>query len=55
MEAREIGRRYGIPVTACFSAQLHIAAMLGNRFSVIDISEAHNIHLGAFWMQPHLD
>ncbi len=44
-EAREIGRRYGIPVTACFSAQLHIAAMLGNRFSVIDISEAHNMHL----------
>src|SRR5882672_11002769 len=23
-EAREIGRRYGIPVTACFNAQLHI-------------------------------
>jgi allantoin racemase len=45
LEAREIGRRYGIPVTACFSAQLHIAAMLGNRFSVIDISEAHNMHL----------
>ncbi|HXD51065.1 MAG TPA: hypothetical protein VN689_04190, partial [Burkholderiales bacterium] len=44
-EAREIGRRYGLPVTACFSAQLHIAAMLGNRFSVIDISEAHNKHL----------
>src|SRR5258706_4712763 len=44
-EAREIGRRYGIPVTACFSAQLHVAAMLGNRFSVIDISEAHNMHL----------
>ena len=44
-EAREIGRRYGIPVTACFSAQLHIAAMLGNRFSVLDISEAHNMHL----------
>jgi allantoin racemase len=44
-EAREIGHRYGIPVTACFSAQLHTAAMLGNRFSVIDISEAHNMHL----------
>jgi allantoin racemase len=44
-EAREIGRRYGIPVTACFSAQLHVAAMLGNKFSVIDISEAHNMHL----------
>ena len=45
IEAREIGRRYGVPVTACFSAQLHIAAMLGNKFSVIDISEAHNMHL----------
>ena len=44
-ESREIGRRYGIPVTACFSSQLHIAAMLGHRFSVIDISEAHNMHL----------
>ena len=50
-EAREVGRRYGIPVTACFSAQLHIAAMLGNRFSVIDISEAHNMHLSNLVVQ----
>ena len=47
VEAREIGHRYGIPVTSCFNAQLHIAAMLGNRFSVIDISEAHNMHLSS--------
>ena len=43
-EAREIGQRYNIPVTACAHAQMHIAAMLGNKFSVIDISEAHNMH-----------
>ena len=43
-EAREIGQRYNIPVTACAHAQMHIATMLGNKFSVIDISEAHNMH-----------
>ncbi|HVC61064.1 MAG TPA: aspartate/glutamate racemase family protein [Acetobacteraceae bacterium] len=43
-EAREIGQRYNMPVTACAHAQMHIAAMLGNKFSVIDISEAHNMH-----------
>jgi len=43
-EAREIGRRYNIPVTGCALAQMHIATMLGNRFSVIDISEVHNMH-----------
>ena len=44
IEAREIGQRHNIPVTACAHAQMHIAAMLGNKFSVIDISEAHNMH-----------
>jgi allantoin racemase len=42
-EGREIGRRYGIPVTACANAQMHIATMLGNKFSIIDISETHNM------------
>jgi Asp/Glu/hydantoin racemase len=43
-EAREIGQRYNIPVTGCAHAQMHIATMLGNKFSVIDISEVHNMH-----------
>jgi Asp/Glu/hydantoin racemase len=43
-EAREIGQRHAIPVTACAHAQMHIASMLGNKFSVIDISEVHNMH-----------
>jgi Asp/Glu/hydantoin racemase len=43
-EAREIGQRHNIPVTGCALAQMHIATMLGNKFSVIDISEAHNMH-----------
>ena len=46
-EAREIGQRFNIPVTACAHAQMHIATMLGNKFSVIDISEAHNMQVGS--------
>lgn len=44
-EAREIGRRHGIPVTSCGHAQMLIAAMLGYRFGIIDISEAHNMQM----------
>ena len=43
MESREIARRYGIPVTACAFSQMHIASMLGNKFSVIDFTETHNM------------
>ena len=43
-EAREIARRYGIPVTANAFSQMHIASMLGNRFSVIDLAESHNMY-----------
>ncbi|HEX6441687.1 MAG TPA: aspartate/glutamate racemase family protein [Stellaceae bacterium] len=45
VEAREIARRYGIPVTACAHAQMHTAILLGDKFSVIDISEAHNLQM----------
>ncbi|WP_149540301.1 aspartate/glutamate racemase family protein [Siccirubricoccus phaeus] len=45
MEAREIGRRYRIPVTANAHAQMHMAMTLGNRFSFVDISETHNAHM----------
>ena len=44
-EAREIGRRHRIPVTSCAHAQMHLARLLGNRFTVMDISEAHNMHM----------
>src|SRR5579875_2403413 len=39
LEAREIGHRYGIPVTACAHAQMHVAAMLGEKFSFLDVGE----------------
>jgi allantoin racemase len=43
LEAREIARKYGIPVTACAFSQMHVASMLGNKFSVIDVAESHNM------------
>ncbi len=43
MESREIARQYGIPVTSCAFSQMHLASMLGNRFSVIDFTETHNM------------
>jgi len=44
-EAREIGRRFRLPVTACAHSQMHVARMLGNRFSMLDVSETHNMHM----------
>ena len=44
LESREIARRYGIPVTACAYSQMHVASMLGNKFSVIDLAENHNMY-----------
>lgn len=44
LESREIARRYGIPVTACAFSQMHVASMLGNKFSVIDLAENHNMY-----------
>jgi Asp/Glu/hydantoin racemase len=41
-ESREIARAHGIPVTACAHSQMHVASLLGNRFSVIDQAEIHN-------------
>jgi len=43
IESREIARKFGIPVTSCAFSQMHIASMLGNKFSVIDFTEAHNM------------
>jgi Asp/Glu/hydantoin racemase len=42
--SREIARAYGIPVVACGFAQMHVASMLGNKFSVIDLAENHNMY-----------
>jgi len=43
IESREIARSFNIPVTSCAFSQMHIASMLGNKFSVIDLSEAHRM------------
>ena len=44
LEAREICRGYGIACTANGHSQMLIAAMLGARFSVIDIAGVHNVY-----------
>lgn len=44
-EAREIGHRHRIPVTACAHSQMHTAGLLGNKFSIVDIAEAHNMQM----------
>ena len=54
-ESREIARAYGIPVTACAYAQMHIATMLGNKFSVIDLAESHNMYYYNLVIQHRFD
>lgn len=44
IESCEIARPFGIPVTSCAFSQMHIASMLGNKFSVIDLAENHNMY-----------
>jgi Asp/Glu/hydantoin racemase len=44
VESSEIARKYGIPVTSCAFSQMHFASMLGNKFSIIDIAESHNMY-----------
>ncbi|NKE46271.1 hypothetical protein HB662_15905 [Roseomonas frigidaquae] len=51
VEAREIGHRHGIAITACAHAQMHAAGMLGHRFSIIDISENHNLRMADLVVQ----
>lgn len=46
LESREIARKYNIPVTANAFSQMHIASMLGNRFSMIDITELSMMYIG---------
>lgn len=49
--SREIARPYGIPVTSCAFSQMHVAAMLGNRFSVIDLAENHSSYYAGLVLQ----
>lgn len=49
--SREIARPYGIPVTSCAFSQMHVAAMLGNKFSVIDLAENHSSYYGGLVVQ----
>jgi allantoin racemase len=51
LAAREIGRGFRIPVTSCAYAQMNIARMLGRRFSIVDISETHNMRMYNLVMQ----
>jgi|SoiMethySBSTD1v2_1073268.scaffolds.fasta_scaffold00046_3 allantoin racemase len=43
LEAREICHGYGIVCTANGHSQMHVAVMLGARFSVLDIAGVHNV------------
>ena len=51
VESREIARRYGIPVTSCAFSQMHVAAMLGNKFSIIDLAENHSSYYAGLVVQ----
>jgi allantoin racemase len=53
-EAREIGKRYGIPVTSCASSQFHVACMLGNKFSIIDLADSHSMYYYNLVVQHHM-
>ena len=55
LESREIAHPYGIAVTACAHSQMHIATMLGNKFSVIDLAESHNMYYYNLVVQHRFD
>lgn len=54
LEAREIGHRHGVAVTACAHSQMHAAGLLGHRFSILDISENHNLRMADLVVQYRL-
>jgi Asp/Glu/hydantoin racemase len=45
LEAREIAHRHRVVVTACAHAQMHAAALLGRRFTILDVSENHTLRM----------
>lgn len=49
--SREIARRYGIPVTSCAFSQMHVASMIGNKFSIIDLAENHSSYYASLVVQ----
>jgi allantoin racemase len=53
-ECKEIGKRYGIPVTSCAWSQMLVACMLGNKFSVIDLAESHSSYYYNLVVQHHM-
>jgi len=53
IESREIAKHYGIPVTANAWSQMHMATMLGNKFSVIDLADSHNMFYYNLVVQHH--
>lgn len=55
LESREIARPYGIPVTSCGLAQMHYATLLGNKFSVLDLAEIHNMYYYNLIVQHRYD
>ena len=54
-EAREIARPFGVPVTSCAWAQMHVATMLGNKFSVIDMAEQHTMYYHHLVIRHRMD
>ena len=44
LASREIGKRYGIPVTSCATSQMHVACMLGYKFTIIDLADSHSMY-----------
>lgn len=54
-ESREIARPFGIPVVSCAFSQMHYASMLGNKFSVIDLTEIHNMYYYNLVVQHRFD
>jgi Asp/Glu/hydantoin racemase len=44
LEAREMCRQYDIVCTANAHSQMYLATMLGNKYSVVDISGVHNVY-----------
>ena len=53
IESREIARPFNIPVTANAWSQMHIASTLGNKFSVIDLADSHNMFYYNLVVQHH--
>ncbi|QRZ16137.1 hypothetical protein JWJ88_21600 (plasmid) [Paracoccus methylovorus] len=54
-EATELARPYGIPVSSCAWSQMHVAAMLGSKFGVIDLAESHSSYYSNLILQHRME